>query len=250
MSTSAAAQEPSMEEILASIRRIITDEEDRTEPESGSEPAEDDGIDVVASDSAEQEEDTVSDNRSMSSDDLDALFVSDTESVEESASDQKPGSGPKPAFAPDDGSEADSVVAAHPADDDDDVVQLTAAEIDDEDDAEFDAETDELPIVEGMDVMFDEDDGTESADMSKPADADPKAQESEFENLISRQTEQSVSQAFSSLSGLVVSNQTKTMEDLVKEMLRPMLQSWLDQNLPPLVEKMVAAEIRRLTGKN
>jgi hypothetical protein len=36
------------------------------------------------------------------------------------------------------------------------------------------------------------------------------------------------------------------MEEHVSEMLRPMLQSWLDENLPALVERLVEAEIERL----
>jgi uncharacterized protein len=36
------------------------------------------------------------------------------------------------------------------------------------------------------------------------------------------------------------------MEDIVKEMLRPMLKAWLDDNLPPLVERLVEAEIERV----
>ncbi|PKP99021.1 MAG: DUF2497 domain-containing protein [Alphaproteobacteria bacterium HGW-Alphaproteobacteria-13] len=41
----------------------------------------------------------------------------------------------------------------------------------------------------------------------------------------------------------------RTMEDVVVEALRPMLKEWLDANLPPLVEAMVAKEIRRITGR-
>jgi uncharacterized protein len=38
-----------------------------------------------------------------------------------------------------------------------------------------------------------------------------------------------------------------TLEDLVRETLRPMLKSWLDEHLPSLVERMVEAEIERVT---
>ena len=41
----------------------------------------------------------------------------------------------------------------------------------------------------------------------------------------------------------------KTIEDLVKEMLRPMLKEWLDRNLPPMVERFVEREIVRLTRR-
>ena len=40
-----------------------------------------------------------------------------------------------------------------------------------------------------------------------------------------------------------------TIEDLVKEMLRPMLKEWLDTNLPPMVERYVEREIARLTRR-
>lgn len=49
--------------------------------------------------------------------------------------------------------------------------------------------------------------------------------------------------------GPVVGGGGKTIEDLVKEMLRPMLKDWLDQNLPPMVERFVEREIVRLTRR-
>ena len=36
------------------------------------------------------------------------------------------------------------------------------------------------------------------------------------------------------------------LEDLIREMLRPMLKAWLDENLPTVVERLVAREIARL----
>ena len=41
-----------------------------------------------------------------------------------------------------------------------------------------------------------------------------------------------------------------TLEALVRELLRPILKDWLDQNLPELVEGLVAREIARITGKS
>ncbi len=40
-----------------------------------------------------------------------------------------------------------------------------------------------------------------------------------------------------------------TIEDLVREELRPMLKAWLDQHLPPLVERLVRTEIERVVGR-
>lgn len=39
------------------------------------------------------------------------------------------------------------------------------------------------------------------------------------------------------------------MEDLVREMLRPMLKQWLDDHLPRIVDEHVKREIHRITGK-
>lgn len=40
-----------------------------------------------------------------------------------------------------------------------------------------------------------------------------------------------------------------TIEDLVREEIRPLLKEWLDINLPPLVERLVRAEIERVVGR-
>jgi cell pole-organizing protein PopZ len=66
-------------------------------------------------------------------------------------------------------------------------------------------------------------------------------------NLISTATRAAVDNAFNSLANTVLGNNARTLEDLVKEMLRPMLTSWLDDNLPGLVERLVRAEIERVS---
>ena len=47
----------------------------------------------------------------------------------------------------------------------------------------------------------------------------------------------------------IVRSGETSLESLVREMLRPALAEWLDRNLPPMVEKLVAAEIARIGGK-
>ena len=66
-------------------------------------------------------------------------------------------------------------------------------------------------------------------------------------HILSRSTVSAVESAFNSLAHTVLSNNARTLEDLVKEMLRPMLKSWLDDNLPGLVERIVKAEIERVS---
>ncbi len=41
-----------------------------------------------------------------------------------------------------------------------------------------------------------------------------------------------------------------TIEDLVREEVRPVLKEWLDTHLPPLVERMVRAELERVVGRS
>lgn len=47
----------------------------------------------------------------------------------------------------------------------------------------------------------------------------------------------------------IVRSGETSLEGMVRDLLRPALADWLDKNLPPLVEKMVAAEIARIVGK-
>jgi len=65
--------------------------------------------------------------------------------------------------------------------------------------------------------------------------------------LISHATAAAVDSAFNTLAHTVLGQNARTLEDLVKEMLRPMLKSWLDDNLPGLVERIVRAEIERVS---
>ena len=65
--------------------------------------------------------------------------------------------------------------------------------------------------------------------------------------LISNETIAAVDSAFNSLAHTVIGQNARTLEDLVREMLRPMLKSWLDDNLPGMVERIVRAEIERVS---
>lgn len=72
-------------------------------------------------------------------------------------------------------------------------------------------------------------------------------------SLMSNATKSAVDSAFGSLASIVLGQNARTLEDLVKEMLRPMLKAWLDDNLPGMVERIVRAEIERVSrggGRN
>jgi hypothetical protein len=82
-----------------------------------------------------------------------------------------------------------------------------------------------------------------SARASSPADAVPSPEAPS--RLVSTATNAAVSTAFGTLARTVASN-SRTVDDLVTEALRPMLKAWLDENLPTLVERLVRAEIERV----
>jgi len=53
--------------------------------------------------------------------------------------------------------------------------------------------------------------------------------------------------AFGSLSSaLLMPKDARTLEDVVRELLRPLLKEWLDQNLPRIVETKVEEEVQRI----
>lgn len=66
--------------------------------------------------------------------------------------------------------------------------------------------------------------------------------------LSSGETEAYVGDALSALSQVVMARNPRTVEDLMVEMLRPMLRSWIDANLPSIVERLVQQEIDRISS--
>ena len=65
--------------------------------------------------------------------------------------------------------------------------------------------------------------------------------------LLSPRATAAVDLAFNTLAHTVLVQNSRTLEDLVREMLKPMLKAWLDDNLPNLVERLVRAEIERVS---
>ena len=66
--------------------------------------------------------------------------------------------------------------------------------------------------------------------------------------LMPSEANNAVHSTWNLLAETVLLENGTTLQDLVREMLRPMLKSWLDDNLPTLVERLVVAEIERMTG--
>ena len=186
-----------MEEILASIRRIISDE--NAVAESGQKPAQASLREVKAEPPAQAE-------GPISQDTVDALLSDE----------------PTPAHEPA-------------------VLELT--------------ETVEISaprggrVLDAADVVFrDHEEPVRAAPEPSARAAQVHAPDrASVDSIISQETSAAVSAAFDQLANTFFAQNSRSVEDLVREMLRPMLKHWLDDNLPGLVERMVRAEIDRVS---
>ncbi|WP_051913765.1 PopZ family protein [Nitratireductor basaltis] len=64
--------------------------------------------------------------------------------------------------------------------------------------------------------------------------------------ILSEQSGRKVAAAFSELNEAFQASRRKGLDEVAEEMLRPMLQEWLDDNLPAIVERLVREEIERV----
>jgi uncharacterized protein len=81
---------------------------------------------------------------------------------------------------------------------------------------------------------------------SRPVQAAPAGDD---RTLLSTRSDAAVSGAFNALAHTILAQNARTLEDLVTEMLQPMLKDWLDENLPSLVERLVKEEIDRVSRR-
>jgi cell pole-organizing protein PopZ len=209
MSAQPKPSEPSMEEILASIRRIIADDEVK--------PAEDKPAAV-----AEQD------------DELKSLLAGAALA-----------SGP----ATDDdvldlGAEASLVLAPEPP------APEPVSEVPASGDVDFREAIEEPAAAAVVEPPEPENAPPAPAFITpppqQPAPPQPDPPSFDMAQLLSDQASTSVTSAFGQLAHTVLSNNARTLEDLVKDMLKPMLKTWLDDNLPTMVERLVRAEIERV----
>jgi uncharacterized protein len=231
MTQPAKVQEPSMEEILASIRRIIADDEAKpTTSEKAPPPSAAPASPPPAAAKAAPAPTPPAPPKaavptpppampapsaSNSQDDIDALLNGLDEAT--TAEEIRPA-----AVEPDVLELTDEMALPEPA------PQPSFKKVEPPDDLEF---TDAAPKAPPREQAY---------DMPPPSPMDSPP-------ILSRSTVSAVESAFNSLAHTVLSNNARTLEDLVKEMLRPMLKSWLDDNLPGLVERIVKAEIERVS---
>ena len=250
MTQPAKVQEPSMEEILASIRRIIADDEAKPAvaetaaapkplpptPAAAPKPAMSNippsvnpAAQAAAAKAAAAPKPAPppmpAPAASNSQDDIDAMLAGfDSAPAEEEVQPPEP--------EPEVFELTDEMVLPEPEPEPEPEPAPSFQRVELQDDVEF-AEAVAAPAERPRTPMFDP--------PSYDAPQQPSAQ------MLSQSTVSAVESAFHTLANTVLSNNARTLEDLVKEMLRPMLKSWLDDNLPGLVERIVKAEIERVS---
>jgi cell pole-organizing protein PopZ len=79
-----------------------------------------------------------------------------------------------------------------------------------------------------------------------PRFAEPERENREPPRLVSPSTDASVASSFQSLATSMFLRDSDLIGRTAREMLRPMLKQWLDDNLPAVVERLVRAEIERV----
>ena len=237
--------EPSMEEILASIRKIISDDDDpaaengETPPDAPPEAEQDAAFEAVATDDSDVFDDM----------DVAAEPATDTDVVTDDAAADL---GDADVFeAADDAAEADDVLALS---EDSILSEADTPPIvtGDDDDIAFASDDEEMASSEEVEDTAPQSEVDESAGETEDVASEPVVSDDVpvpvvDEKIISRETDAAVSAAFGSLANVILSNNARTLEDLVKDILKPMLKGWLDENLPPLVERLVREEIERVS---
>ena len=254
MTQPAKVQEPSMEEILASIRRIIADDEAKP---AGAEKAPSPTV-------APKLEKPAAAAPAVKAPVMNNIPPSAIPAAQAAAA-KAPPPPAKPAPPP----AAPPPAAAAPVSNSQDDIDAMLAGLDE---ATSEAEirpaapevevfelTDEMAVPEAPQPSFHKVDPQDDLEFTETAAARAVHRRPAFEpppfessaspaqQILSRSTVSAVESAFNSLANTVLSNNARTLEDLVKEMLRPMLKSWLDDNLPGLVERIVKAEIERVS---
>jgi cell pole-organizing protein PopZ len=240
-----------MEEILASIRRIIADDEAKP---AESKPAEAKPAAAEKPAPAPVKQEAPAAKPAVMKDIPPSAIAPKPSEVKPAAAAPKPAPAPEPAVVSNNQDDIDAMLASLDAATPESDIRPAQPEAD-----VFDL-TDEMalpdppsaPAASAFHKVDPQDDieFAERATHRQPAYEPPpfeSAAAAPAQQILSRSTVSAVESAFNSLANTVLSNNARTLEDLVKEMLRPMLKSWLDDNLPGLVERIVKAEIERVS---
>ena len=239
--TSSAAREPSMEEILASIRRIIEDSDVTRQPApvSASAPVRGEVAEFRRPVTEQPEKPAMMRNVFQ---DEPALRGPISEPVQAT---------PEPEIETDDEDE----IVLNAGNDDHSLreplassQQLAGTDISLE---EMDLSV-EAEIAKAVDTLLEPEPGAEAEEevavqpMATAPVADAVAKPQPAPHMLSQMAERQVAAAFQDLNHAVRAEPRRSFDNIAAELLRPMLQDWLDNNLPTLVERLVREEIERV----
>jgi cell pole-organizing protein PopZ len=107
-------------------------------------------------------------------------------------------------------------------------------------------------------MIIDEQTEPQAPSFAPEPDPSPQLQPSppEADHLLAPQAAAAASASMGALVRVLGQRQTQvyrggpTLEDIVRDEIRPLVKNWLDENLAPMVERMVRAEIERVTSRN
>ncbi|MFK4873355.1 DUF2497 domain-containing protein [Novosphingobium sp. ZW T3_23] len=111
--------------------------------------------------------------------------------------------------------------------------------------------------IEELRAVMLEDEDDDVLDLAETAQLAPDEPTADEPALLQDITRNSMRESLAALAMLsepsappqIVRSGETSLEALTRELLRPALAEWLDKNLPPMVERLVAAEIARIVGK-
>ena len=228
--SSVPAREPSMEEILASIRRIIEDSDHASpagndaQQQASAQPAEADNTASEAAPEADFGPDFSANDAGAA--DLDAFRS------ELGEADPLPSEPVEPALEPQAEQHAEPPVS----------FDASGSQIGFDKPVESPAEPDE----EAAQPTFAAEPPAPEPE-PEPAQPEPAASNlPQRTSIISETAERQVAAAFGELSDVFAASQKRSFDEIAEELMRPMLQDWLDNNLPVLVERLVREEIERV----
>ncbi|WP_081816398.1 DUF2497 domain-containing protein [Fodinicurvata fenggangensis] len=265
--------EPSMEEILASIRRIISEDDKEQSEETGQEAGESAQAGSEALSATESADDDILDLTDKAEDPgeggSESASAEDTAFAENPEADAIPGALPEDSAPVAEEAVPDPFAALEEAGFGD---ELANAQEDGQDDA-----VDDFGDMTGAETQGDMtsmpepnleedtsqtesamDDGLGGNAVQDEPEA-PMSRDNSEEGLVSSATAAATVAALSEASRDVRSQaraaedlpiqSDKTLEGLVREAVKPLLKDWLDQNLAPLVERVVREEVRRMVRR-
>ena len=88
--------------------------------------------------------------------------------------------------------------------------------------------------------------GRDDVKPAAPVPTPPAAEEASEPALLSPASGAKIGASFEALAESLLLRDPRMIERLAREMLRPMLKEWLDDHLPDVVERLVRAEIERI----